>query len=95
MVNTNELDSITQDSMAAEFGINEARLRSEIGFWREMIDSCDEEQPPDSIERMQQALALAETRLAHLFEVYQRASGAGAKRPSNVFFLEEARRVLV
>jgi hypothetical protein len=95
MGNTVEQNSDAQDSTGAEFDINEARLRAEIGFWRELIDSCDEEQPPDSIERMNHALALAELRLAHLFETYQKISGDGIKRPSNVFFLEEARRTRV
>ena len=75
-----------------EYGINEALLRSEIGFWRELIDSCADSQPPESIERMHQALALAESRLACLFETYQQAGRAGLEPPSNVYQLEERRR---
>ena len=62
-------------------GITEALLRTEIGFWRDMIASCGDTEPPDSIERMQHALALAELRLVHLCE----------NQPSNVFHLDAAR----
>ncbi len=65
----------------AEYGFSEALLRTEIGFWREMIDSCRDTEPPDCIERMQQALALAEMRLGDV-------SGS---LPSNVFPLDRAR----
>lgn len=87
----------TQDSerpqpVGTEYGINEALLRSEIGFWREMIDSCDASQPAESVERMHQALALAESRLACLFETYQQTGRAGLHPPSNVYHLEERRR---
>jgi len=40
----------------------EDMLRAEIGFWREMLESCDCNVPAENIERMQQALALAERR---------------------------------
>jgi hypothetical protein len=46
----------------------EALLRAEIGFWREMLSDCDEACPPDSVERMRQALALAEHRLMLLLK---------------------------
>jgi len=44
----------------------EALLQSEVEFWRELIATCPATQPADSLERMRQALALAETRLARL-----------------------------
>ena len=45
--------------------LNESLLRSEIRFWRELIESlATESQPRESAERMHQALALAEYRLA-------------------------------
>jgi hypothetical protein len=44
----------------------EALLQSEIEFWQEVIANCPDTQPADSLERMQQALALAETRLARV-----------------------------
>lgn len=44
----------------------EEMLRAEIGFWREMLESCDTNAPAESIERMQQALALAERRFFQL-----------------------------
>ena len=85
-------DSKRPQPTGTEYGINEALLRSEIGFWRELIESCDDSQPPESIERMHQALALAESRLACLFETYQQSGRAGLKPTSNVYHLEERRR---
>jgi len=47
--------------------LNESLLRSEIRFWRELIESFGEVPwPRESTERMRQALALAEYRLAEL-----------------------------
>jgi hypothetical protein len=46
---------------------NEAALRSEVGFWREMIRARSEALPPEAVERMQHALALAEHRLVTLY----------------------------
>ncbi|MBT8047347.1 MAG: hypothetical protein HKN57_04205 [Xanthomonadales bacterium] len=43
-----------------------AMLRAEISFWQDLIEACPDSQSPDSIERMKQALALAEFRLAKL-----------------------------
>jgi hypothetical protein len=74
-------DSDRQGASGVERGITEALLRTEIGFWREMIVSCQETEPPDSIERMQHALALAEMRLGHLCK----------NEPSNVFHIDTAR----
>jgi hypothetical protein len=62
-----------------QLGIGEALLRSEIGFWRELIESCQETESPERIERMRFALALAESKLN--------------KRPSNVYPLDKERRV--
>jgi hypothetical protein len=42
-------------------------LRAEIGFWRDLLEAADHSVPAESIERMQQALALAERRLLQLF----------------------------
>ena len=85
-------DSEQPQPVGTEYGINEALLRSEIGFWRELIDSSNSSQPAASIERMQQALALAESRLACLFETYRQTGRAGLKPSSNVYHLEERRR---
>ena len=48
-----------QGANCVQRGISEALLRSEIGFWREMIESSRESNSPESIERMRFALALA------------------------------------
>ena len=45
---------------------SEALLRAEIGFWRELLQECNQSVPADSIERMRQALALAEQRFLQL-----------------------------
>ena len=39
-------------------------LRSEIAFWQEMIETHCSDMPPDALERMRFALALARKRLA-------------------------------
>ena len=76
-----------QDSLQHANGINEALLRSEICFWNDMIADSDPAHPLESLERMQQALALAESRLAMLFEDYQHAYASDTlnKLPSNVY----------
>lgn len=66
--------------------LNEFHLRAEIDFWREMITSRSDALPPDAVERMHHALALAQSRLSGL--------PGQAHRPSfgNVIPLERARR---
>ncbi len=72
------------DAVGMRGGSVEVLLRSEIGFWRELIESCPEAAPIDSVERMNHALALAESRLADLL---------GSCEPfSNVYHLDETRR---
>jgi len=45
---------------------SESLLRAEIAFWRELLSECDRSVPPESIERMRQALALAERRFLQI-----------------------------
>jgi hypothetical protein len=85
---------VNTDMPGAGTGANEALLRSEIGFWREMIDSCDDTQPEDSVERMHHALELAEARLMHLFEFYRQAGANDSDGPSNVYYLVDKRSKL-
>jgi hypothetical protein len=55
-----------EDKPSAQ-ALNESLLRSEIRFWHELIESLGEvPRPRESTERMHQALALAEYRLAEL-----------------------------
>lgn len=49
----------------------EDNLTAEIEFWRELIDARATDAPRDTLERMQQALALAE----HKLSLAMRASG--------------------
>jgi hypothetical protein len=72
--------------------INEATIRSEVLFWRELIAGCGPEQPPESIERMRQALALAESRLGQLLAAGQQARARGAEPPARVYCLDAYRR---
>ncbi len=75
-----------QDSRRYTSGINEALLRSEICFWQDMIAGCDPTHPLESLERMQQALTLAKSRLLTLLIDYphEYASDILKNRPSNV-----------
>ena len=73
MASTENRNCRKQGATSVERGISEALLKSEIGFWREMIETCQESQSPDNVERMRYALALAESRLA--------------KNPSNIYHL--------
>jgi hypothetical protein len=56
-------------------GRSEFLLRTEVAFWRDLVEGCGDAVPPESIERMQQALALAESRLLQLY-----ATGRGTNR---------------
>jgi len=86
--NTTDDSQYTRDPL---YGINETLLRSEIGFWQEMIDSDDESLAPDALERMQQALALAQSRLKSLFRNYQRAARNNGQSHGNVYCIKNHR----
>lgn len=75
----------------AETGANEAGLRAEIAFWKEMLEICGDDTPPESLERMGFALALAEKRLKTLFDEYSTPGKVGDS-PPNVFHLDRVRR---
>ena len=77
MATTENMKSDRQGATGVQHGIGQALLQSEIGFWRELIESCQETEPPDRVERMRYALALAESKLA--------------RPPSNVYHLDEVR----
>jgi len=81
--------STSEDSASTQAGprVNETVLRSEIAFWQEMIGTTSNALPPEAVERMHHALALAEKRLSGLYDLHLSA------RPSNVFHLEQARRI--
>ena len=84
MASNKKTSMSVQGAVDVQGGGAEVLLRSEIGFWRELIDSCPEAHPSDSVERMNHALALAESRLAGLL---------GSCKPiSNVFQMDESRR---
>ena len=60
-------------------------LRAEIRFWQDMIDTRSGYLPPEAVERMRYAKALAETRL-------MRYRGHTGPPCENVFQLDRARR---
>ena len=71
-------DGAAQQSGA---GASEVLLRAEIGFWRELLNSCDRTVPAARVERMQQALALAEHRYLQLSRD-RRAGNASSPGPA-------------
>lgn len=71
---------------------NEFLLRSEVEFWRDLIESCNDTESPEHLERMQFALALAERRLSELLEFCPQDTRLESSSPSNVFHLCPARR---
>ena len=54
-----------QPEVGAE-GLYETMLQTEINFWRDLIECSEEAQTPECLERMQQAMALAQSRLQGL-----------------------------
>jgi hypothetical protein len=65
--NTSHVLLIDQEEGVQTNGLNADLLRSEIQFWQGMIESLDDDKcSRESVERMHQALALAEYRLASL-----------------------------
>lgn len=84
--------SETQGGKCMERSIHEALLRSEIGFWLDMIETSSETEPADSVERMRYALALAETRLGKISEIYPGTGPGVAQNPSNVYSIDKARK---
>jgi len=87
-----DISKMTDDSQRARdplYGINEALLRSEIGFWQEMIDCRDESMAPEALERMEQALALARLRLKKLSGKYQPAPSKKGQSHGNVYRLKD------
>ena len=65
---------------------SELMLRSEVSFWHELLESCDENVPAEHRERIKQALALAEFRLNGLFEHHQKQGTS-----NNVYYLDTLR----
>ena len=62
---TANLLSSEEETGGSQF--NEIALRSEVSFWREMIQARSEELAAEAVERMHYALALAEHRLVELY----------------------------
>jgi hypothetical protein len=92
-MNTNRNNSPDQaGAQCKERSIHEALLRSEVHFWLDMIDSSHETEPPESVERMRFALALAEMRLASLPEIYPESDSDKHHDGSNVYSIDRARR---
>lgn len=63
---TNNHDSESQSFIGCEENV--ALLGVEIRFWKEMIEYREAGTPDESVERMQQALCLAQSRLKRLLQ---------------------------
>ncbi len=82
-----DISEDNQENPDCLFETSEALLRSEIGFWKDMIDSDKPAYAPATIERMEQALALAELRLTELLGKYQQKRRKNEPAPGNVYFI--------
>jgi hypothetical protein len=71
-----------------EAGDSAALLHAEISFWRDLLNDCDGSLAPESIERMRQALALAEYRLLQLCGM-RRTETASSDGPTRTSPLQE------
>ena len=75
---------------AAEPGkVDQSLLEAEISFWQEMIKFCDPSITDESLERMQQALALAQTKLNHQLSSHKSERKSGECPGSNVYFIKK------
>ena len=86
MADTETATAGQPDDEHSRIDLSETVLRSEIAFWQEMIGSRCDAMPPEAVERMQHALALAKKRLSGLLECYPNADAP------NVYQLDPARR---
>ena len=66
-------------------GISAALLRSEIGFWQDLIESSKGPLASGALERMEQALALAQSRLQRLLQNSQQPAANVNLPHSNVY----------
>lgn len=88
-MDTSKMTDDSQRTRDPLYGINETLLRSEIGFWQEMIDCRDESMAPEALERMEQALALARSRLKKLSGKYQLAPAKKGHSHGNIYCLKD------
>lgn len=80
------------DQTLFRYEIGESLLRSEIMFWNDMIESCERKHPGEALERMQQALALAQTRLTALINEHREHLISKQQPSASVLPLEKFRR---
>lgn len=66
-------------------------VKAEISFWQEMIKFRDASMTDESLERMQQALALAQTRLIQHTKVSPSTPGPNNHSNGNVYFINAHR----
>jgi hypothetical protein len=67
MANGRSANLLSTEEETGDLQPSEAALRSEVGFWREMIRARSDALPAEAVERMRHALALAEYRLVTLY----------------------------
>jgi hypothetical protein len=90
-MNTVNQASDNRDESTPAYRINEAVLRAEIGFWQELIDTREESMADDSLERMHQALALAQCKLTSLFKNHPQSTNGNHHNLSNVYCISQRR----
>jgi len=80
MKNPIEKPSAPSADAATPVRYNDVLLRAEVAFWRDMLASETDSLPGESIERIRQALALAESRLLCLV-LHECGPDASSDRP--------------
>lgn len=80
--NSTDEEIVSRDPL---HGISAALLRSEIGFWQDLIESSEGPLASDAMERMEQALALAQSRLQRLLWNSQQPAANVKLLHSNVY----------
>jgi hypothetical protein len=77
-----------QQSRTATLGIDPSLLKAEISFWQEMIKLRDTTMTHESVERMEQALALAQTKLENSLSIAKPSQKPSGLRIGNVHFIK-------
>jgi len=70
-----------------EGGVDDSLLQAEISFWQEMIKFRDDTMTDESLERMQQALALAQCKLKNSLISSQSSRLSHSSQSGNVIFI--------
>lgn len=88
-MNNVEANREPTSSGSALRGVDQEMLKSEISFWQEMIRFRDITTTDETLERMQQALALAQSRLKTQENNSRSLHDSAHNTSSNVFFIKQ------